>query len=61
MKPTGGGDVPNVGILKALITEETLAIEYKGKDVVHIKNHVRLLIATNRDWAVPAGLEERRF
>jgi hypothetical protein len=55
------GDVASVGILKALITEETLAIEYKGKDVVHIKNHVRLLIATNHDWAVPAGLEERRF
>jgi hypothetical protein len=55
------GDKASVGVLKALVTEESLPIEFKGKDVVHVKNHVRLLIATNHDWAVPAGFEERRF
>lgn len=55
------GDKASEGVLKALITEEWLPIEYKGKDVVRVKNNVRLLIATNHDWAVPAGLEERRF
>jgi hypothetical protein len=55
------GDKASEGVLKALITEEWLAIEYKGKDVLRVKNHVRLLIATNHDWAVPAGFEERRF
>lgn len=55
------GDKASEGVLKALITEKTLPVEYKGKDVVHVENYVRLMIATNNEWAVPAGLEERRF
>ena len=55
------GDKSSEGALKALVTEEWLPIEYKGKDVVRVANHVRLIIATNHDWPVPAGFEERRF
>jgi hypothetical protein len=55
------GDKSSEGALKALVTEEWLSIEYKGKDVLRVTNHVRLMIATNHDWPVPAGLEERRF
>jgi hypothetical protein len=26
-----------------------------------VKNFIRLIVASNNDWVVPAGLEERRF
>jgi hypothetical protein len=55
------GDKSSEGQLKALITEKSLKLELKGKDPVSIRNFVRLMFATNHDWAVPAGLEERRF
>jgi hypothetical protein len=55
------GDKKAEGVLKGMVTEDTIAIEPKGKDVFHIKNHIRLLIASNNSWVVPAGFEERRF
>jgi phage/plasmid-associated DNA primase len=58
---TWGGDVQAAGILKGLITEPTIQIELKGKDIFAIRNHVSLILASNSDWVVPAGLNERRF
>jgi hypothetical protein len=55
------GSKSEEGSLKSLITEPTLAIEPKGKDVFHVRNHIRLIISSNNSWAIPAGLEERRF
>jgi hypothetical protein len=55
------GDKKAEGVLKALITEETIQIEMKGKDVVTFRNHIRLIVSSNNDWVVPAGNEERRF
>jgi hypothetical protein len=55
------GDKAGEGALKAMITEEFLPIEFKGKDAIYVRNHIRLLVASNSDWVVPAGLEERRF
>jgi len=55
------GDHAAEGALKALITEEQLPIEPKGKDIFYVRNHIHLLVASNHDWLVPAGLEERRF
>jgi len=55
------GDKGGEGILKGIITEPTISVEPKGKDVFTVKNHVRLIVASNEDWVVPAGLEERRF
>lgn len=55
------GDKANEGVLKAMVTEGQLPIEYKGKDVIYVKNHVHLLVASNQEWVVPAGLEERRW
>ena len=26
-----------------------------------MKNHIRLMVASNNDWVIPAGPEERRF
>ncbi len=55
------GDRSAVGPLKALITEERQPIEIKGKDIFFVRNHVRLIIASNEDWVAPAGPSERRF
>ena len=55
------GDNQMAGVLKGLITEDTNTIEFKGKDAFQVNNYVRLLIASNNDWVIPAGMEERRF
>jgi hypothetical protein len=55
------GDKSGEGVLKAMVTEEYLQIEPKGKDAFRIKNYMRVLISSNNDWVVPAGLDERRF
>ena len=55
------GDKKAEGVLKAMITEDTIQIEMKGKDVITFRNHIRLLVSSNHDWVVPAGNEERRF
>lgn len=55
------GDKAAEGVLKALITEDRMMIEAKGVDAIQIKNHTRIFMASNNDWIVPAGLEERRF
>ncbi len=47
--------------LKMLITEPVLPIEGKGRNVRFARNVIHLLIASNGDWVVPAGLDERRF
>ena len=55
------GDKQAEGVIKNLITEPTLTVEPKGKDLFQVKNNVNVLIASNSNWVVPAGLEERRF
>ena len=55
------GNKQDEGALKALITEEQIMIEPKGVDPFMVKNFVRLFFATNNEWAVPAGMDERRF
>ena len=58
---TWGGDKTAEGILKGIVTEKHVMVEPKGKDAFAVKNHINLLIASNNNWVVPAGLEERRF
>jgi len=55
------GDKAAEGVLKALITEEIVSIERKGVDVIQVPNVIHLIIASNNDWVVPAGLEARRY
>ncbi len=49
------------GVLKNLITCQTLEIERKGIDPYKIDHFGRLLITSNADWVVPATPGERRF
>lgn len=55
------GDKKHESILKALITEDTLAIEAKGKDIEMGANCLHMIMASNEDWAVPASMDDRRF
>ncbi len=49
------------GRLKGLITEPRIAYEGKGKDIISDRNMLHIMMASNEDWFVPFGLEERRF
>jgi hypothetical protein len=55
------GDKANEGALKSMITEPELPVELKGKDVIYTKNHLRIIMASNQDWVVPAAIGDRRF
>ena len=55
------GDKQGEGTLKALITERTLMIEPKGVDAFQMPNRLKILIASNNEWAVPASADERRY
>jgi len=49
------------GQIKGIITEKHMMVEPKGRDPFPVQNHMRVIVASNNDWAIPAGLEERRF
>lgn len=49
------------GTLKDLVTGHTQLIEPKGVDAIPVRNVLRLFVTTNNEWAVPAGMQERRF
>ena len=55
------GDKKHESILKTLVTEENIVIEGKGVDAEPSRNYVHLILASNDEWVVPAGLDERRF
>ena len=55
------GDRAIGGVLKGIISEPTVTIERKGKDVITAPNRLRIVMATNEEWAVPAGKGARRF
>src|SRR5262249_56483455 len=55
------GDRAHEGILKALITEETLLVEPKGIDTFVVRNALHLIMSSNNEWVIPAGADARRF
>lgn len=55
------GDKQAEGKLKGLITSETQMIESKGVDPIRLQNYLRVIMTSNEDWVVPAGVDERRF
>jgi phage/plasmid-associated DNA primase len=55
------GDKASEGILKSLITEDTLLCEPKGLNAYSVKNYMRIIMASNNDWVIPAGIKERRY
>jgi len=55
------GDKENTGALKRIITEPTITVSRKHLDSTEEVNCIHLFMATNEDWAIPAGIGERRF
>jgi hypothetical protein len=55
------GDRKGEGVLKALITEPTFQMEAKFRDPIMVANYLRLMVASNNDWAVPTGVGDRRW
>jgi hypothetical protein len=55
------GDKKAEGVLKALITEPRLSLEAKFRDPITVENRLRIVVASNNDWAVPAGIGDRRW
>lgn len=55
------GDKENTGALKRIITEPTITVSRKHLDSTEEPNCIHLFMATNEDWAIPAGIGERRF
>lgn len=56
-----GGCRKTAGSLKSIVTEDRLILEKKGIDAVSYRNCMRLGIASNEDWFIPAGPQSRRW
>jgi hypothetical protein len=55
------GDKASESALKVLITEHQLTVEGKHVNAIPVKNRLKIVMSSNEDWVVPAGLDERRF
>jgi hypothetical protein len=55
------GDHKAEGKVKDLTTSDEQMIEFKHKEVIRVRNHVRLMVTGNANWIVPAAMDERRF
>lgn len=55
------GNKKHEGQLKALVTEDTLIAERKNFDAQTAANYIKLVMASNKDWIIPAEVDDRRF
>lgn len=58
---TWAGDMARNSSMKNIITEPVIRSEEKFRSVKQIRNHLKVIMTTNEDWAVPASTDERRF
>lgn len=58
---TYGGSKKTAGQLKAMVTEPSLMTERKGIDAHRSANYIRLMVASNENWFIPAGPQSRRW
>ncbi len=56
-----GGDKALEGALKAMVTDPILPIEKKYLPKFTVRNCTHLIVASNNDWVVPVGWDDRRF
>lgn len=56
-----GGSKRDIGKLKAMVTEECLMIEGKGKDVIPVRNFRHLILSSNEELPVHLDPDDRRF
>ena len=55
------GDKKHGGLLKTIITEETMMIERKGIDAAQRRNFLGMIMASNMRFVIPAGQDARRY
>ena len=55
------GDKRGLDKLRSFISEKRITIERKHVSAFQISSHCRFIVATNRDRAAPAALDDRRF
>jgi phage/plasmid primase-like uncharacterized protein len=55
------GNRAGEGALKAMVTDPLTPVEEKFKDLVNVRNCKRILVTTNKPWAVPMEADDRRF
>jgi len=55
------GDKASENVLKTLVTGDTLNVEPKGRKMITVPNRLHIVMASNNEWVVPAGMDERRF
>jgi hypothetical protein len=55
------GDKKHGGLLKTIITEETMMIERKGIDAAQRRNFIGMIMASNMRFVIPAGQDARRY
>lgn len=55
------GDSKEAGKFKTFITESSIVIEWKGRDVITIPSYHRFMLLSNSDCVVPQTANERRF
>lgn len=56
-----GGNRSHEGSVKTIITDDKLQVERKYIPKFKIRNCTHIVVATNNDWAVPVGIDDRRF
>ena len=56
-----GGDRQTRGIIKSMVTEKEMVCEPKGIDPFMCESRMRLAVASNEEWFIPAGPESRRW
>jgi len=54
------GDHKSHNMLKSFLTEPVFSFEQKFRDPISLPNHVAVLMSTNKAWAVPADVGDRR-
>lgn len=56
-----GGNKSVEGTMKSTITDDILLVERKYLPKFKARNCTHIMVATNNDWAVPVGIDDRRF
>ena len=55
------GDKRHESVLKTLITESLMQVERKGIDAETCPNYAHVILASNSQWVIPAGGNDRRY
>lgn len=58
---TYGGNKKEDGVIKKLITENTIVTNEKFVSQLCTSNRMNIIMASNNDWIIPVGMQARRY